>query len=103
MDKLENFIFNMAQSKPLKLVVNGKFHVFLVPGKFGCCKYRDILKKYLDLKVTYVDVEPSPVYRVLKKLYVFSDELEKDLIDFENEWYDSHLNFMWKGENSYEF
>lgn len=98
MDNLENFIFNMAQSTPLKIVVNGKFHIFLFPGKFGCFKYRDILRKYLDLKVSSVDVEVSPLYRVLKKIYVYSDELEKDLIEFENKWYDSNLKFLWKGE-----
>lgn len=103
MNKLKDFLFNMAQSTPVKLIINNKFHIFLVPGKFGCCKYRDILRKYLDLNVIRIDLESSPIYKCLKKLYIYSEDLERELIEFENEWYDKNVNFLWKGETKNEF
>lgn len=97
MNKLKDYLFGMPQSNPIKLIINNKFHIFLVPRKFDCCKYRDIIKKYLDLNVIKIDLDPSPIYKVLKKLYVYSGDLEKELIEFENNWYDKNVKFLWKG------
>ena len=59
------------------------------PNDFHKNTYRAILRKYMFLMVLEQRIEYRPSYK-LKKYYVQSDELERDLIDFENKWYDKN-------------
>lgn len=81
----------MRTSSPtisFKLIVNNKFYVTIIPNRFYKNKYKDILKKYMFLFIVDRQYEKLYNYKT-KKLYVQSESLEKELLDFENEWYNS--------------
>lgn len=53
---------------PLKIVVNNKFYVQLVPNDFHKSTYRAILRKYMFLMVIEQRIEYKPSYKLKKKL-----------------------------------
>lgn len=73
---------------PFKLIVNNKFYVTVIPNRFYKNKYKDILKKYMFLFIVDRQYEKLYQYKT-KKLYVQSESLEKELLNFEDEWYNS--------------
>lgn len=72
-----------------RLVVNNKFYVSIQPCKFHANKYRSIISKYMFLYILDKQEEPRYDTYDIKKFYVQSDELERDLLFFENQWYDN--------------
>lgn len=99
---LEDVILrNSCSTMPLKIVVNNKFYVQLVPNDFHKSTYRNILRKYMFLMVLEQRIEYRPTYK-LKKYYVQSEELERELIDFENKWYDKNKKKVEEIINEYE-
>lgn len=99
---LEDVILrNSCSTMPLKIVVNYKFYVQLVPNDFHKSTYRNILRNYMYLMVLDQRTEYRPSYKV-KKYYVESEELEKELLDFENKWYDKNKKKVEEIINEYE-
>ena len=96
---IEDLLLRSSLSLPLIIVVNNKFTIRLVPEEFYRYTYKDILKKYVTLPIIYADKTYIDVYGTnIKKYYVESKQLEKDLIDFENNWYDKNRKFIKKKE-----
>lgn len=77
-----------------RVVVNNKFHVNIQPCKFHGNKYRNIISKYMFLNILDKQEEPRYDTYSIKKFYVQSDELERDLLFFENKWYDSQNLYL---------
>jgi hypothetical protein len=99
---LEDVILsNSCSTMPLKIVVNNKFYVQLAPNDFHKSTSRAILRNYMFLTVLEERIEYRPSYKI-KKYYVESEELERDLIDFENKWYDKNKKKVEEIINEYE-
>lgn len=77
-----------------RLVVNNKFHINIQPCKFHANKYRSIISKYMFLYILDKQEEPRYETYSIKKFYVQSDELERDLLFFENKWYDKQNLYL---------
>lgn len=71
-----------------KMVINKKFYINIVPSKFHKNCYRNILRKYMNLPIE----EGFCLYndKKTRKFYIESDKLERDLLEFEDAWYNRH-------------
>lgn len=85
--------YNYPTSYPYVVVVNHKFwfKVFLdhVHKNF----YKKIWNKYQSLDVDEIKVTCDEMYNRCVKIYVTSEEMEMDLLDLENEWYDKKNSY----------
>lgn len=75
---------NPVRTNAFKLVVNGKFYVNIVPDTFHNNKYKDVLVNYMLLKIVDEKYEYNN-YRKVQKVYVESDDLEYDLLHYDED------------------
>ena len=97
---IEN-ILNIQWTRVIVLVVNNRFNIHFRLDNLHTFPYRDILLKYKNLEVTPEPTDMWDKVKNYKKFYVNSLEMELDILELENEWYDSNHNYI-KKENKEE-